>query len=134
MPSVRSEQRAKHTKGEGRRAGSDHDELATSIHALRDRLPDLLSSVLEPSTGQTSQALKAAATHPVYRQMMDFLASSPTPRQIIDFQIPTAGNERLNELLENNREGGLTDAASAELESYELVHLSMIRLNARARQ
>ena len=111
------------------------DELAARINALRDRLPDLLSSVLElPLTEQTSQALKAAATHPVYREMLDFLGSSPTPQQIIEFRVPAAAQERLDELLEKNREEGLTDAEAAELDVYELVHHSMIRLKAHARR
>ncbi|MDQ3256354.1 MAG: hypothetical protein M3R15_21105 [Acidobacteriota bacterium] len=72
------------------------DELAARINALGDRLPDLLSTALEsPPAEKTSQALKMAATHPVYRQMMDFLASSPTPQQIIDFKISAAAQARL---------------------------------------
>ena len=111
------------------------DELAARINALRDRLPDLLSHVLELSSAEkTSQALRAAATHPVYREMMDFLATSPTPQQIIDFKISSAAQEQLEELLEKNREEELTQAESVELDVYELVHHSMIRLKAHARQ
>lgn len=111
------------------------DQLAARIDAERDRLPDLLSSVLElPAAEQTSRALKAAAIHPAYRAMMDFLASSPSPQQIIDFKIPADAQARLEELLVKNREATLTDAGSAELDVYELVHHSMIRLKARARQ
>ena len=66
--------------------------------------------------------------------MMDFLASGPTPQQIIDFKVPAAAQERLEELLERNREEGLTEAESAELDVYELVHHSMIRLKAQARR
>ncbi len=110
------------------------DELAARINAQRDRLPALLSSVLESPPGEkTSQALRAA-THPVYREMMDFLASSPTPQRIVDFKISAAAQERLEELLDKNREEGLTEAESAELDVYELVHHSMIRLKAHARQ
>jgi hypothetical protein len=111
------------------------DELAARINTLRDRLPALLTSLLEsPSTEKGSQALKAAATHPVYDEMMKFLASSPTPEQIIDFKISTGAQERLEELLEKNREESLTETESAELDVYELVHHSIIRLKADARR
>ena len=111
------------------------DELAARINALRDRLPALLCSVLElPPAAKTSPALRAAATHPVYREMMDFLATSPTPQQLIDFKISAAAQERLEELLEKNREEELTAAESVELDVYELVHHSMIRLKAHARR
>jgi hypothetical protein len=110
------------------------DELAARMNALRDRLPDLLSNILAPQTEQTSQALKAAATHPVYSEMIDFLACRPTPEQIADFKLPAAAQQRLDELLEKNREEGLTEPESAELDVYELVHHSMIRLKAQARR
>lgn len=111
------------------------DELAARINALRDHLPDLLSSALEPpSAEKTSQAVKMAAVHPVYREMMDFLAASPTPQQIIDFKISAATQERLEELLDKNGDEGLTAAESAELDVYELVHHSMIRLKAHSRR
>jgi predicted transcriptional regulator len=111
------------------------DELASRISSIRDRLPDLISRVLEsPSTTRTSQGLRAAATHPAYREMMDFLASSPSPQQIIDFKISDETQDRLAELLDKNREEGLTPGESTELDVYELVQHSMIRLKARARQ
>ncbi|PYS54604.1 MAG: hypothetical protein DMF76_26815 [Acidobacteria bacterium] len=109
------------------------DELASRISAVRDRLPDLISTVLE-SGSRTSQGLKAAAMHPAYREMMDFLASSPSPQQIIDFKISDKTQDRLADLLDKNREEGLTPGESTELDVYELVQHSMIRLKTRARQ
>jgi hypothetical protein len=111
------------------------DELAARMNMLRDRLPGLLSRLLEsPSAEKLSQALKAAATHPVYGEMMDFLASRPMPEQIFDFKISAAAQDRLEELLEKNREEGLSETESAELDVYELVHHSLIRLKADARR
>jgi len=63
------------------------DYLATRIESLREQLPSLLATVFGTSSAEkTSQALIAAATHPVYREMLDFLATSPSPRQIIEFK------------------------------------------------
>jgi len=111
------------------------DELAVRINSMRDRLPDLLSNVLQPANvAQTSRAVKAAATHPAYREMMTFLASRPSPQQIIDFKIGDQAAERLAELLDKNREVKLTSEESTELDVFELVHHSIIRLKAQARR
>jgi len=71
--------------------------------------------------------------HSVYREMLDFLATSPSLQQIIAFKLSAASQERLEELLENNREGELNQDEIGELDVYELVHHSMIRLKAQAR-
>lgn len=111
------------------------DDLAARISTLGDRLSDLLSDALEPhASDKTANALKAAATHPAYREMMDFLASSPTPQQIVAFKISPAAQERLDELLEKNRESELMDEESVELDIFELIEHSMIRLKAQARR
>jgi hypothetical protein len=109
------------------------DELAERLGSLGP-LPDLLTQLLESSSGEKmSQAVKRAATHPVYRQMIDFLAAGPRPQQIIEFEISPKARDRLEELLDKNREEGLSDAESAELDVYELVHHSLIQLKAHAR-
>lgn len=111
------------------------DELAARINEARGILPELISDALEPDTAdKTALTLKAAANHPVYREMMDFLASSPTPQQIIAYKVSPSSQERLEELLEKNREYRLTEEESVELDVYELVEHSMIRLKAKARR
>jgi hypothetical protein len=110
------------------------DNLATQIEAIRGQLPSLLATVVGASTAKKiSQTSAAAAIHPVYREMLDFLATSPSPRQIIEFKISEASQERLEELLEKNREEGVTEEEAAELDVFELVHHSMIRLKAKGR-
>jgi hypothetical protein len=111
------------------------DELAARIGEVGAVLPELISDALEPDTAdKTALTLKAAATHPVYREMMDFLASSPTPQQIIAYKVSPSAQERLEELLEKNREYRLTEEESVELDVYELVEHSMIRLKSQARR
>lgn len=111
------------------------DELAARIHEAGDILPELISDALEPDTAdKTALTLKAAVNHPVYREMMDFLASSPTSQQIIEYKVSPSLQKRLDELLEKNREFRLTDEESVELDVYELVEHSMIRLKAQARR
>lgn len=106
------------------------DELAAQIEAMRDDLPALLAKVL---AGKTAGAIRAGITYPVYREMLDFLASQPAPEQILAFQLSLAVQERLADLLEKNREEELSEAEVAELDVYELVHHSVIRLKAQAR-
>ena len=45
---------------------------------------------------------------PIHQEMTDFLATSPTLEQMIDFKISDAAQERLEDLLDKNREGELT--------------------------
>ena len=111
------------------------DDLAAHIRNLGDGLTELLFNALESHpTDKAALALKMAATHPVYREMMDFLASSPTSQQIAAFKVSPLAQERLEELLEKNRESSLTDEEAVELDVYELVEHSMIRLKAQARR
>src|ERR1051326_7141893 len=94
------------------------DELPARIRTLGEDLTDLLFTALElhPSD-KAALALKMAATRPVYPEMMDFLASSPTPKQIAAFNVSPSSQGRLEEL-------------EVELDVYELVEHSMIRLKA----
>ncbi|MGH9842838.1 MAG: hypothetical protein ACREEM_29215 [Blastocatellia bacterium] len=110
------------------------DNLAKQLEAIRGELPSLLTTVLGASSAKKiSQTSHTAAIHPVYREMLDFLATSPPPQQIIDFKISATSRERLEELLEKNREEGSTEEEIAELDAFELVHHSMVRLKAQAR-
>jgi len=110
------------------------DELAARLNLLRDRLPALLSRVLDllplenPPTDLASEA-----PHPAFAEIIDFLATGPTPDQIVAFKASASVQARLEELLEKNREEGLTEAESAELDLYEQVNDLMILLKARAR-
>lgn len=81
-------------------------------------IPDDLASQIDP-------------LHPAYQEMIDFLASSPTPEQIIAHRPSALVQERLAELLEKNREDGLTEAEMAELDLYEQIDDLMSLLKAR---
>ena len=82
------------------------------------------------------QALRqspAAASGLVFDEMIAFLSGRPTVEQIAAFKISAGAQARLAELLEKNREEGLSDAENAELDGYEYVHDIMLPLKARAR-
>jgi len=84
------------------------DSLAEQLAPVRDRLP--LAHGLEHLSPIPTE---------VYRYILDFLASNPSPQAIIDFKLPQTVQERISELLDKNRANALTAEESAELDSYE---------------
>ena len=110
------------------------DELASELDSLRDHLPALLYEVLKSRpAGRTKGRLKSVAHHPAYREVFDFLATGPTPEQIISHRPTAELRERVFELLEKNREAGLNAEEEAELDGYEQVDDLMSLLKIRAR-
>ena len=110
------------------------DELAAKLDRFRVHLPALLNEVLNPGVGEkVLVGLGAATSRQVFDEMIDFLASGPTPEQIIAHKVSAATQTRLRELLDKNREEGLTEAESAELDLFESVEDLMGLLKAKAR-
>lgn len=109
------------------------DELAAQVAALGGRLPDLLAKMLksEPpaKNGQSNGAKNSAS---LYREITDFLSTNPSPDQIIAFKISSAAQERLEDLLDKNREESLTADETAELDAYLQARDLMILLKASA--
>jgi hypothetical protein len=107
------------------------DDLAAKID------PATLPMLLRELVAQKIVKLKAIEESakqppPIYREITDFLATSPTADQIIAFKLSAAAQERLEDLLYKNREEALSPEEKAELDAYcELNHL-MIKLKARA--
>jgi hypothetical protein len=111
------------------------DELAAAITPMQEHLPALLHELLTSSSGRNAAALpRTGVTHPAWQEMIDFLASGPTPRQIIACRPSAAVARRLQELLEKNRNGILTRDESTELDLYEQIENLMGLLKARAQQ
>ena len=111
------------------------DDLAAQISPLRDRLPSLLSQALELlPVGQEKEILPQSTSFTVFDEMIDFLASGPTPKQIIAHKVSPKLQKRLETLLGKNREGGLTMAEAAEMNAFRQVNHVLIRLKARAQR
>lgn len=70
----------------------------------------------------------------VWDEVVDFLLTSPTPQQIIDFHASEATQMRVRYLLDKNRNGVLTDAEKAEMEELSRVNHFVILLKARTHQ
>jgi hypothetical protein len=86
------------------------EELARKLAPMRDRLPEVLARGLdEPSL----------PLNEVYRYVLEFLTSNPSPEAILSFKMTETMQERISALLEKNRASELTTEESAELDGYE---------------
>jgi hypothetical protein len=70
----------------------------------------------------------------LFEDILDFLASTPTPEQIIAFEPSEALKQRLADLLEQNRHDALSEDQRAELDEFLRMNHFMNMLKLRARQ
>ena len=110
------------------------EELAVRLDPLRDRLPELLSQLLDSASAEKKLTLSGTSmTHPVFLELIDFPSTRPTANQVLAHKVSSAVQERLEELLDKNREQGLTAVEEEEMDAYRLVNHVMILLKARTR-
>lgn len=84
---------------------------------LTERISEVQAHLSEEVTRWGTQP--SAIPAEVYRYILEFLAQSPSPQEIVDFKLAPATQERIRELLEKNRERELTTEESTELDNYE---------------
>jgi hypothetical protein len=70
---------------------------------------------------------------PLKDVVADFLASAPTPEEIIAFRLPEPLQERAHMLLDKNREGSITPDERAELDEFLQIEHFMTVVKAKAR-
>ena len=70
----------------------------------------------------------------LFDEILDFLASTPTPDQIIGFEPPETLQQRLGDLLEKNRRVKLSAEEQVELDEFLRMNRFMSRLKLRARK
>ena len=85
------------------------DALAERLSSVHDRLPEVLALGLNELSPIPNQ---------VYRHILEFLISRPSPEAVLNFGPAPDMQARVNELLERDRAGQLTPAESAELDEY----------------
>lgn len=96
------------------------EELAEQLATVGDRLPELLRLSLQQP---------ALPAH-IYRYILNFIASNPTPEQIAAFRPTPEMIERLQTLLFRSKAGSLTPTEQAELDEYERIEHLVIMLKA----
>lgn len=62
--------------------------------------------------------MQSIPTRTVFDVITDFLATEPSPQEIIDFYMPDDLQARLDELLDKNGEGEITFSEREELERF----------------
>lgn len=105
------------------------DTLLPQLEQLQDRLPALLTQWF--SIANLSQQ-KIADRSIAHEEVLDFLITQPTPLEIWNFKVSEKAQQRLRELLDRNREGGLNESETDELDSYEELDRLMQMLKIRA--
>lgn len=93
------------------------DDLSEQLTQLGDRLPELLQQCVQQTV---------LPAH-VYRYILDFLTSQPTPEQIAAFRPTPQMQEQLSTLLAKNQSGNITPIEIEELNEYERIeHLAIM--------
>jgi hypothetical protein len=96
-------------------------ELAKRLRPLSERLPDILEMGLRQWQASGQPGFQGTA------EIMEFLATLPSPEEILALRPSAALQSRVETLLEKNREEGLTPAEEQEWQQYEyLEHLVRI--------
>lgn len=77
----------------------------------------------------------AVAQSGIYEEFAEFITSSPTLAEIVEFRLSAEAEERINELLDANHNGELTAEDRAELdEAIRVEHLMrLVKIRALAR-
>lgn len=70
----------------------------------------------------------------LFDEILDFLASTPTPQAILEFRPSEQLQSRASSLLDKNRSGELTGDERHELDEFQRMNHFMTMLKARARQ
>jgi len=94
------------------------EELSLALSQVGDRLPELLRLSLQQP---------ALPAH-IYRYILNFLASNPTPEEIADFRPTPEMQERLRTLLGLSKAGKLSPTEQKELDEYEQIEHLVILL------
>lgn len=101
------------------------ENLAERLQPVREQLPEILELGL-----QYSRPLSIRA----YVQALEFLATAPTPAEILTFHPSPAIQTQVSRLLSKHKAGTLTPDEEIELDRIgDLEHI-LIALKARARQ
>lgn len=70
----------------------------------------------------------------LFDDILEFLASTPTPERIVAYQPPDALQQRLSDLLARNRSNQLSETEQVELDEFLRMNRFMSRLKLKARQ
>ena len=111
------------------------DELAAQLKIDAALLPEFVREAVEAKLAKQFQSSTGeSSVRPIHQEIIDFLAAGPTAGEIIDFKISESAQQRLEDLLDKNREAELTPEEKAEVDQYLEYRQMMILLKASARR
>jgi hypothetical protein len=91
------------------------DELADRLRARQDRISEILELGLRDLDAEDDNGFVGAA------EVLEFLAQLPTPEQMLDLRPSEAFERRINDLLQKNRDQGLSTTEEMEWGRYQYV-------------
>jgi hypothetical protein len=97
------------------------EELATRLRPVEEDLPQILE------LGIREWHARREAGFPGMAAVLEALASLPTPEEVLALRPSAALQERIEELLDKNRSGGLSPEEQREWEQYQYVE-HLVRL------
>jgi len=101
------------------------DQVARRLEGQKARLAEIIDCGLKQ---------QGDARSPHWREVIEFLATGPSPEQIIALRPSEATTERSKALLDKNRESQLSELEEAELDEMEQVNNFMTALKLEARK
>lgn len=101
------------------------ENLAKQLEPLHEHLSEILETGLRYSRPLSIRA---------YTQVLEFLAITPSPTEILSFRFSPALQTEVSRLLGKNADGLLTSQEAHELDQLGDLEHMMIALKARARQ
>lgn len=97
------------------------EELALRLNPLQDQLPQILEMGLREWNADAQSGFSGLA------EILEFLATLPTPEEILDLKPSSALQQSIQEILEKSKTVGLTAEEERSWQQYEYVeHLVRI--------
>ena len=103
------------------------DALLPELEQVRSQLPLILAQWINSSRSAPKDSHQTSS-----QEVLSFLIAQPTLQDILNFKVSEAAQVRLKALLDRNRNGGLSEDESFELDSYEQLDQLMQMLKIRA--
>jgi hypothetical protein len=99
------------------------DRLGEQLQQLGDRLPEALVRIASDVADRALQELTSNETTEYQddRQIVELLASQPSPEVVLAIRPSPALQARMSELLTQNKSGTLTRSEEVELDRYLLL-------------
>jgi hypothetical protein len=104
------------------------DALLPEVEQLRSQLPSLMAKWVMASRMVQPEVPQQGAS----QEVLSFLMAQPTPQDILEFRVSETAQARLGVLLDRNREKGLGEDETLELDGYEQLDQLMQMLKIRA--